>query len=143
MGRTRVGHGAIFVALKYRVLFSFLSLLPLATAVRADQPEGLRLVQTIPLPTSAIFDHLAVDRIHRRAYLTASANRALYVVDLKAGSAKQISSNSPELIVGGLLLERTNKRKVSYSCVTAYQFHGPGCYRDADLQSKYGIIVWP
>lgn len=56
-----------------------------AAQAPASQPEALRLVQTIPLPKSAIFDHMAVDRIHNLAFIAASANRELYIVDLKAG----------------------------------------------------------
>lgn len=57
------------------------------SATRAQQPEALRLVQTIVLPTSAIFDHVAVDRVRHRAYVAASANRSVEIVDLKTGTS--------------------------------------------------------
>src|SRR3979411_2270284 len=52
----------------------------------AQKEAPLRLVQTIPLPDlkEGDFDHFAVDVAGNRMFLTAEANNAVVVMDLKA-----------------------------------------------------------
>jgi DNA-binding beta-propeller fold protein YncE len=56
-------------------------------AASAQTKAPLRLVQTIPLPDlkEGDFDHFAVDLAGNRMFLTAEANNAVVVMDLKAG----------------------------------------------------------
>jgi YVTN family beta-propeller protein len=52
---------------------------------RAQQTTPLRLVQTITLPVTGKFDHMAVDPNNNRAFVAASGNSTVEVLDLKTG----------------------------------------------------------
>src|SRR5882762_3155511 len=56
-----------------------------AAAASAQTKPPLRLLQTIPLPDlkAGDFDHFAVDLAGNRLFLTAEANNAVMVMDIK------------------------------------------------------------
>jgi DNA-binding beta-propeller fold protein YncE len=68
-----------------RIAAILIFLLALVSNAGAQNAEGLHLVQTIPLPKSPNYDHIAVDRIHNRAYISSSGTRSVEIVDLKSG----------------------------------------------------------
>ena len=61
-----------------------------ALAAVSQAQEPLRLVQTITLPVKGKFDHMAVDVQNNRAFVAASGNSTLEVIDLQ--KAKWIHS---------------------------------------------------
>ncbi len=57
-----------------------------AAPASAQETQGLRLVQTIPLPgVTGRLDHMGVDLENKRLFVAASGNNTLEVVDLTAG----------------------------------------------------------
>jgi DNA-binding beta-propeller fold protein YncE len=68
-----------------RATVVLLALVISAFGARGQSSETLRLIQTISLPNSPNYDHIAVDRIHDRAYISSSGTRSVEVIDLKAG----------------------------------------------------------
>ena len=71
--------------MKSRIGSYLLLLVIVAAAGQAQEPAPLRLVQTITLPVTGKFDHMAVDVKNDRAFLAASGNSTLEVIDLKNG----------------------------------------------------------
>lgn len=72
---------------KFIVLFASAIVIFLAFTAAAQNKAPLKLLQTIPLPDlkAGDFDHFAVDLAGNRMFLTAEANNAVVVLDLKAG----------------------------------------------------------
>lgn len=68
-----------------RIAGMLIVLLVLVSNGGAQSTEGMHLIQTIPLPKSPNYDHIAVDRIHNRAYISSSGTRSVEIVDLKSG----------------------------------------------------------
>ena len=62
-----------------------LLLIPFVARSQDQQSAPLRLVQTITLPVTGLFDHIAVDVKNDRAFVAASGNSSVEVLDLKAG----------------------------------------------------------
>ena len=71
--------------MKTRASISLITLMMAIAVGHAHQPEPLRLVQTITLPVTGKFDHMAVDVKNDRAFVAASGHSSLEVLDLKAG----------------------------------------------------------
>ena len=71
--------------MKTRIGSFLLLLLVVTAAAQAQQAEPLRLVQTITLPVTGKFDHMAIDVKNNRAFVAASGHSTLEVVDLKTG----------------------------------------------------------
>jgi DNA-binding beta-propeller fold protein YncE len=71
---------------KFIVLFTSAIVIFLAFAASAQNTAPLKLLQTIPLPDlkPGDFDHFAIDLAGNRMFLTAEANNAVVVLDLKA-----------------------------------------------------------
>ena len=72
---------------KFIALFASAIVISLAFTAAAQNKAPLKLLQTIPLPDlkAGDFDHFAVDLAGNRMFLTAEANNAVVVLDLKAG----------------------------------------------------------
>lgn len=71
---------------KFIVLFASAIVIFLAFRAAAQNAAPLKLLQTIPLPDlkEGDFDHFAIDLAGNRMFLTAEANNAVVVLDLKA-----------------------------------------------------------
>ena len=71
---------------KFILLFASTIVILLAFGAAAQNAGPLKLLQTIPLPDlkEGDFDHFAVDLPGNRMFLTAEANNAVEVLDLKA-----------------------------------------------------------
>src|SRR5258707_11576689 len=72
----------------------------------AQERQGLRLVQTLPLPgVKGRLDHMAVDLEKKRLFVAAVTNNSLEVVDLTSGkvikSLTGFSNTQDALFLGG------------------------------------------
>jgi DNA-binding beta-propeller fold protein YncE len=68
-----------------RIVSSVFLAVAAVTASHAQQSAPLRLVQTITLPVTGKFDHMAVDPKNDRAFVAASGHSTVEVLDLKTG----------------------------------------------------------
>ncbi|HEY4051247.1 MAG TPA: hypothetical protein VGM27_30665 [Acidobacteriaceae bacterium] len=63
---------------------------PLTNQAHAQEKQGLRLVQTIPLPeVKGRLDHMGIDLDGNRLFVAAVANNTLEVIDLKTGKVEK------------------------------------------------------
>lgn len=71
---------------RFLVLLVVAIVVLIAVAASAQNKSPLRLLQTIPLPDlkEGDFDHFAIDLPGNRLFLTAEANNAVVVIDLRA-----------------------------------------------------------
>ena len=72
--------------MKNRLLYFLIGLAVCPLAARQPDSPGLKLIQTIPLPSvPGRFDHFILDSKHQHLFVTAQGNKTVVVVDLKAG----------------------------------------------------------
>ena len=71
---------------RFLAIFVAANIICFAVAAAAQSKPPLRLLQTIPLPDlkAGDFDHFAVDLAGNRLFLTAEANNAVVVLDIRA-----------------------------------------------------------